>query len=165
MIRRLGAEDLVEFHGARLAHLRSSPDSVASGAGDWAAAPDEKVLAMLAPRPDGAVFGALSPGLVGIGGISRQVKENLRHKATLWGLYVTPDRRREGTGQRLGRALIAYARDELGLTALRAMINAGDPAPIALFQSLGFTVYGTEPRALLVDGIYHDQVYLYLPLT
>jgi RimJ/RimL family protein N-acetyltransferase len=155
---------VVAFRATRLAHLRSSPESVASGASDWAAAPDEKVLAMLAPRPDGAVFGAFSPDLVGIGGISRQVKESVRHKATLWGMYVDPGRRREGLGRQLGRALIAYARDELGLTALRAMINAGDPAPLGLFQSLGFTIYGTEPRALLVDGVYHDQVYLYLPL-
>jgi L-amino acid N-acyltransferase YncA len=79
-------------------------------------------------------------------------------------MYVAPEQRRKGTGRQLGEAMIAHARTRPGVVALRAVVNADDPAALGLFGKLGFTAFGTEPRARLVDGVYHDQVYLYLSL-
>jgi GNAT superfamily N-acetyltransferase len=47
-------------------------------------------------------FGAfIDTKLVGIAGLRREVLEPVRHKAMLWGVFVSPDWRREGLARRL----------------------------------------------------------------
>ncbi len=49
--------------------------------------------------------------------------------------------------------------EELLLTA-----GADNPAAVRLYARAGFRRYGAEPRALNVDGCFHGEVLMRLPL-
>jgi ribosomal protein S18 acetylase RimI-like enzyme len=116
------------------------------------------------PPPPGGGFGAFDGDrLVGIGSLSVVPKAKLRHKGHVAAVYVDPAYRRGGTARALMEALIEAARDS-GLDGLRLMVTVGNEAAVALYRSLGFTVYGTEERGLQVDGVYFDDLLMALEL-
>ena len=116
------------------------------------------------PPPPGGGFGAFDNNrLVGVGSLSVVPKEKLRHKGHVAGVYVDPAYRRGGTARALMTVLITAARDS-GLDGLRLMVTVGNDAALALYQSLGFRVYGTEPRGLRIDGVYFDDLLMALKL-
>jgi ribosomal protein S18 acetylase RimI-like enzyme len=76
--------------------------------------------------------------------------------------------RAEAQGAGIGRALleacIAQARAADGLVMLTLTVTAGNAAAVHLYERAGFVRYGSLPRAILVDGVYHakDQMTLSL---
>ncbi len=165
MIRPLYPEDIQEFRALRGEALTGNPGEFGTGGAEWWAAPIEKVGALLAtpPGPDGALLGAFDSALVGMAGLQRDTKAHVRHKASVWGLYVEPGSRRRGLGRALVQELIAHAR-ATGVETLRAVSTSGNTPALGLFMSLGFEQFGLEPRSRKVDDIYLDQVYLRLDL-
>lgn len=85
------------------------------------------------------------------------------HKAMIWGMYVQPRRRRAGLGRALLNAAIEQARtwsvDQLQLTV-------AEPATAAkhLYETAGFRIWGTEPRALQWNGQFVAEHHLALDL-
>lgn len=91
---------------------------------------------------------------------SREPRPSTRHKATLWGLYVDPNHRRQGVGKELLTELLRHAESMPGLEQIRLVVTADNAAAIALFERFGFRAYGMEERARLVNGTYYDQIYV-----
>ena len=95
--------------------------------------------------------------LVGIVGVRRFAPKKQRHKAMLWGVYVTPEARGAGLARRLVGEAIARARELPGLEQLHLSARAGSGARL-LYASLGFETYGLERHAAkLADGSYVDE--------
>jgi ribosomal protein S18 acetylase RimI-like enzyme len=88
----------------------------------------------------------------------------LRHKGFVWGVFVAPSHRGRGLARRLLEAVIALARNAEGIRQLNLTAYAANQAAVALYESLGFTVYGREPAAICVDGMLHDDVHMSLRL-
>lgn len=109
-------------------------------------------------------FGAFDPDLVGVVGVFRERHAKAAHKAHVWGMYVTPRARRCGVGRRLMEAAIAHARTLPGATQVTLSVSDATPAARALYESLGFRVWGTEPRALVVDGRAAEEHHMVLML-
>jgi RimJ/RimL family protein N-acetyltransferase len=162
-IRFLDIHDHTAFRGLRLASLEAHPSAFATDDEDWRDAPPEKIEAMLdAGGPTGnlPILGAFSPQLVGMIGLRRETRPSVRHKASLWGMYVDPHHRRAGVATDLVRALLAHARSLPDLEQVRLVVESDNEAAISLFGRLGFEAYGVERRARLVTGTYYDQVYM-----
>lgn len=156
-IRRLLPADAEAYRALRLSALAESPESFGSDVATESAAPIGNAAAVL---ESGYVAGAfLNDRLVGIAGFRRLEREKTRHRGDIWGVYVAPRARRTGVGRRLMEHLIAYARTQVSQVHLSA--TADRPA-VALYESLGFTRYGTEPRALFVNGRYLDEYLMVL---
>ncbi|MGH8723195.1 MAG: GNAT family N-acetyltransferase, partial [Burkholderiales bacterium] len=100
--------------------------------------------------------------LCGLAGFEIPPARNKRHKGTLFGVYVCPDRRRAGLGSALVGAVIEHARGQIDQLHAAVVVTA-DPAR-ALYRKLGFQPYGLEPRALRVGQQYFDQELLALAL-
>ena len=100
--------------------------------------------------------------MCGIAGLEIPPARHKRHKGTLFGVYVRPDRRRAGLGEALVGAVIAHARGRVEQLHAAVVVTAA-PAR-ALYRKLGFQPYGLEPRALKVGDQYFDQELLVLPL-
>ena len=49
-----------------------------------------------------------------------------------------------------------------GVQQLTLSVTAGNAPALALYQSMGFIVFGQAPRSLLVDGAFHDDIYMVL---
>jgi ribosomal protein S18 acetylase RimI-like enzyme len=115
-----------------------------------------------------AIFGAcVTDGdgerLVGMAGVRLDGKGKTAHKAHVWGVYVTAERRRAGLARALVLACIARAR-ELGASTVRLSVSSTAPAARALYEALGFAAWGVEPDALRVHGESADEVHMALAL-
>ncbi|WP_053005791.1 GNAT family N-acetyltransferase [Kiloniella spongiae] len=113
---------------------------------------------------DSYVFGVYGNTgiLAGIAGLRISKKEKLRHKGTLWGMYIKSEARGNGLAKQLASLIIETAKEtteELLLTVVASNIPA-----VNLYKALGFIEYGIEPRALKVQGTYYDELLMLLRL-
>lgn len=128
---------------------------------------DEAALARrITPSDDGFVIGVFDgDALVGTAGVRREDGRKSRHKAFVWGVYVTPRARGRGLGRRAMERAIERARTLSGVERLNLTVTHDDSAARRLYLALGFTVYGTERAALkLDDGTTIDEDLMALAL-
>lgn len=156
LIRRLLASDALVFQAMRLAALRDSPSAFSSSYEEECDAALATIEANLAARSlFGAFDGAELAGMVGVG---RDKGPKLQHKGYIAAMYVAGEHRGKGAGRRLLDHALAFAEAMDGLRQLTLVVTAGNAPAIALYESVGFIVYGTEPGALFADGVFHDNV-------
>lgn len=77
------------------------------------------------------------------------------HRGVIWGMYVSPEHRRQGIGRKLIGSVIDHARgrvEQIHLYVVTTNIAAYD-----LYRSMGFVAYGVEPRALRYAGRDYDE--------
>ena len=165
-IRALTSSDHDDYHRVRLAGLEECPWAFATGAEEWRSAGREVIdghLRSSESGPDAPILGALSTadGLVGLLGMRRDPRPSVRHKASLWGLYVLPPWRRQGVARVMLSEMITVAGTVDGLRQLRATVPVTGGA-LAVFEQAGFARFGIEVDAKQVDGRFYDQAYVWL---
>jgi RimJ/RimL family protein N-acetyltransferase len=117
--------------------------------------------------PDGLsqAFGAFAQdGLVGTVALEYSAKPKTRHSVLVLGMYVRPAARGRGVGAGLMRAAIAAASARHGVRALRLTVTEGNAPAIRLYESVGFSAWGTEPRAIRTPGGFKGKVHMVLLL-
>ena len=77
------------------------------------------------------------------------------HRGNIWGVYVQPAARGRGVSRALLTEILSHARTQVKQVHLSVVTD--NVAALALYERLGFTTYGTEPRSLFVDGRYLDE--------
>lgn len=151
MIRRLTPEDAADLLNMRREALEREPLAFGSS-------PDEDFVQSLGQAsnllddPHRAVFGAFATDLVGMVGVRRQTRRKERHKADIWGMYVREELRGRGFGHLLMEAAITFAREQEGLRLLQLTVTNKAATAAALYEKLGFVVWGIEEAGLHVDG-------------
>jgi len=50
------------------------------------------------------------------------------------------------------------------VTQLNLGVSETTPGARALYEAVGFVVWGTEPRAMRVEGRYYDEIFMALAL-
>ncbi|SAK48012.1 N-acetyltransferase GCN5 [Caballeronia temeraria] len=158
-IRRLTPADAQAFRDVRLEGLQRHPASFGASYDDEHTRPLEWFGARIA---DHAVFGGFSRDgmLAGVAGLLVPPGAKLRHKGILWGMYVRENARGTGLAAALVESVLAHARgivDEIKLE-----VAPDNLAAIQLYRAAGFVEYAREPRALKIDGVYHDSVLMTL---
>lgn len=157
-VRRLLPEDAGAFQALRLRALLECPSAFSASHAEEVDTSLEIIAQRLAPKPEGAVFGGfIGPDLAGIIGIEREAQTKLAHKAYIWGMYVAQAHRRSGAGRELMLAALQYASADLGVLSVNLGVNTTNTAAIRLYESVGFSVYGTERGFLRIDGVLHDE--------
>ncbi len=151
-VRRLVERDAAEYLALRREALEREPYAFGSSPGHDRFQSVELVQQMLAD-PGQAVIGAFAPNLIGAVGVRRLDRPKLRHKAELWGMYVREEYRRAGFGRRLVEEAIRFAREQDGVRQLHLAVTDSALAAAALYEKLGFVVWGLEPAGLRVDGV------------
>jgi RimJ/RimL family protein N-acetyltransferase len=164
-IRVLGPADAAAFQALRLRSLAADPVAFASSYEEERDTPLAIVAERLLELPDRAIMGAFDRDrLVGLAAWHREEMRKLRHKGFVWGVFVAETHRGHGLARGLLQAVIAHARRADGIRQLNLTAYAANRAAIALYESLGFVVYGREPAAICVDGMLHDDVHMSLRL-
>ena len=153
-IRLLTCADDVAYRDIRLEGLRRHPEAFASTFEDERGIPLERFSEWIAQS---RIFGALLlQRLVGVVGLRAHAEVKLRHKAMIWGMYVRPEVRQHGIGERLIDAAVANMPDHV--EQLQLAVVTENKAARRLYAKAGFIEYGHQINALKHGGRYHDDI-------
>jgi len=166
-VRRLGPRHAVEMLALRREALASHPWAFAASPDDDRIRSIDSARAALEDTADSAVLGAFDARdrLVGLAGVVRHAGAKRRHKALIWGLYVTTSARRRGAGAALVRALVDQARSWPGVSRVELSVAESAASARRIYEAAGFRSWGTEPRALQWQGRFEDEIHMSLDLA
>ena len=113
-------------------------------------------------EPGYAIVGAFDAGgkLVGSSGLFTNRQRKRAHRVYIWGVYVTPAARRQGVARAIMLAALDIARSWPGVTSAGLSVSVRSTGARALYESLGFVAWGTEPECLSLDGTLIDEVHM-----
>lgn len=164
IISSLNRENCAAYKALRLKAIANTPFALWPTYEEEAALTQAQVRERIEPGPNQIVFGAFTGGrLVGIAGLKRQTLEQISHRATVWGVAVDPEYRKQGIAKRLLQRLIKHASDQ-GILQIQLAVAVENPAAQALYRSLGFKSFGVEPRAMRVGDRFYDEEHMVLRL-
>jgi RimJ/RimL family protein N-acetyltransferase len=163
VIRALGAPDAEAFRELRLTALATSPEAFGSSYEEEAPLSLERFRARIACAGPNVVFGALAERrLVGVAGFLASKENKRRHWGVLWGVFLRPEWRGRGLGELLVGRVVEHATEHV-LILQTSVVTVNHKAR-RTYARLGFVPYGTERRALLIDGRFYDEELLALEL-
>lgn len=102
--------------------------------------------------------------LVGVVGVAFEKRDKLRHKASLFGMYVAPRARQQGQGVALVQAALTCARARPGIRLMQLTVTQGNDVAQALYARFGFIVFGLEPLAVAVGDGFVNKTHMWCPL-
>lgn len=169
-VRPLTTDDWDACWALRLRALADHPDAFGSDIDETLAAGEQAARERFAPNhnyPRDRIFGAFADEgtLVGVAGLVGDDRRKTRHRMFIWGVYVVPEARGTGTGRALIEACIEHARTVNGVLQIHLTVASHNHRAVRLYERLGFTRYGREPRALVLrDGTEVDEDLMVLML-
>ena len=111
----------------------------------------------------GTWFGGKIEGtLVGMASYWREASRKTKHTARVGSMYVRDVARGSGLASELLEAVLTEAAKHVEQATLS--VEASNARAIRLYERHGFVVIGRFPRNLLIDGIYYDELEMYLAL-
>lgn len=164
-IRQLVEADAPAFLALRVAGILENPSYFGSPAAEEEAAGVPLFESRIRGSQEAdAVFGAFrGDALVAIAGFFRPASGTMKHRATLWGVYVAPEERGGDTAERLIRRVIDHAREHVDV--LTGHVTVGNARARRFYVRLGFGFSGVEHKNLKVDGRHYDQEILVMDFT
>ena len=160
-VRPFRPDEATALAAIRLQALGNSPPAFAERLDVAEAMDGEDFSEALAA---GSVWGVFADNdCVGMAGLDRFVGANVEHKATVWGVYLSPLVRGQGAGEALFGAIIAHARG-VGVTVLELGVGDFNTAAQRLYARMGFEPFGLERRAVKLRERYIDEVLMALHL-
>lgn len=165
-IRALGDADLQAYKALRDHALAHHEEAFTSDAATEALRTAQSYRERLGAGPQGNfTLGAWrGDQLVGAISCDRDPRSKLRHIGHIVGTMVHSDQQGRGVGRALLEALIARAAADDELHQLTLSVTASNLAAVRLYESAGFTRYGTLPRATRVAGRFLDKDLMLLNL-
>jgi ribosomal protein S18 acetylase RimI-like enzyme len=154
LVRQLLPEDAEALRILRLEALELHPEAFGSSHAEEST---RSADAFAAWTTGGYIAGGFVDGrLDAMAGLSIPRTTKQMHKGTLWGVYVRESRRGSGLAEAVMDAVLDHAGTRVEQVHLS--VAATNDRAINLYRRLGFEPYGTERRALLVNGIYIDEL-------
>ena len=153
-VRRLTRDDVDAYRAIRLEALTVSPESYGTAPDSFARRSRDSLQQQMDQM---AFFGAIDAGaeLAGIVAYGRDTGEREAHRGWLMQVYVRPQLRGTGAALAMIGAAVEHARTEV--IQLHLMVGSHNQPAIRLYEKAGFTIYGTDPRCLYVNGRYIDE--------
>ncbi|RCH55552.1 N-acetyltransferase [Mucilaginibacter hurinus] len=111
--------------------------------------------------PDSFTLGAYTEEqLAGVVSFERDgaTREKLRHKGTLFRMYVSPEHRGKGIAKKLITEVLSRARALGDIEQVNLTVIATNPNAIKLYEQFGFTIYSREENACKWDGKYLTEL-------
>lgn len=164
-VRAIRPDELDQWWELRLQGLREHPDafgadydaSVERGPGHLEASTHEGGI--------GRIFGAVTPDgrIVSQAGVYHEGGKR-SHIAVFWGVHTHPDWRGKGLSRALIRLAIEHCRSFPEIRQVHISVNANNTAALAVYTGAGFIPWGREPRALMTESGFHDEIHMAMML-
>lgn len=168
IIRDIQLTEAESFWTLRLEALLNHPTAFGSSYEEAKETPMEVVRERMISNENQFVLGAYSGEsnrLVGMVGFKRETSVKMRHKAFIWGMYVTLEYRQLGVGRLLMEELLTRASAMNGLEIVMLTVVTSNVSASRLYRSLGFETNGVERCALQVNGVCIDEEHMAKRLT
>jgi RimJ/RimL family protein N-acetyltransferase len=161
-IRLLKPLDAENYRNFRLEALRNNPESFGSSYEEEKENPIETYKGRF-QSDESFTFGAFeNEKLIGVATLVKENKLKLKHKANIFAVYVSPEKRGIGIGKCLMVKAIKKAKDLEGLEQIYLTVVTTNESAKKLYYSLGFEIFGREKRALKLDNTYFDEEHMVL---
>lgn len=160
LIRKLTKDDVEAYQQLRLQALQQNPEVFGSTYEREVKFSTEHILKHLEPiENEQFIIGAFdaTQKLLGIVSFKREQSPKMRHKGTVYGMYVTPEIRNQSIGLQLLMHFIRECEIIDGLEQLNLSVVSTNKSAIALYEKVGFVHYGHEKRALKYLNTYYDE--------
>lgn len=165
VIRQSNMADAFNFRNLRLNALQDSPTAFSMDyqkASNYPLKYWEETLTM--DDQESAIFFAEHEDqLIGMTGIARGRSPKTKHAADIWGVYISPEWRGLHIAEELIKSCTAWAKMR-EIVILRLAVVATNKPAIRCYERCGFTMYGTEPRSLFLQGKYYDEYLMSLTI-
>jgi len=163
-IRQLTEADVEIYRALRLYCLREAPHAFTNSYEEFSQRTLDSITQQLRGQENFMLGDVEDEQLVGMVGFYRETALKLRHKGNIVSMYVRPEYRSRGIARALLVEAIARARRLPDLKQLLLGVVVTQTAAKHLYESLGFTVYGREPRAVKIGDEYFDEEFMQLKL-
>lgn len=166
-IRPLSLDDWEAYKRVRLEGFQESSHAFCQSFDDEQSLPAEYFQSCIGGDPEHITLGAFDgPKLLGIITLKRDQRSKARHKGFIQTMYVAPDARKRGVGERMVAEAVALARAMPGLEQLHLwVLNPETSGARRLYLKAGFVAQGPVVRDdLVIDGKYIDAEYMVLRL-
>ena len=163
-IRRLVPIEALQYRALMLEAYESHPDAFTSSVSERAVLPLTWWESRLAAghEPPEMVFGAFQDSeFAGAAGLSFESRQKIRHKGTLFGMYVPPRFRGLGLGRQLVVAALECARSRTGIKIVQLTVSQGNTSAETLYRRCGFVEFGVEPFAVAVASGYVSKLHMW----
>ena len=162
----LQASDAARYRELMLHAYEHAADAFTSTAQERALEPESWWLRRIAdPSGLSVAFGAFEgDSLAGTVALEFSSKSKTRHKALLIGMVVLAPHRGKGRARALLQAAIDHCRARGGIRVVQLTVTQGNAPAVALYQRMGFVLFGTEPLAILTPEGFKAKAHMYLDL-
>ncbi|MCC6907905.1 MAG: N-acetyltransferase [Phycisphaerales bacterium] len=167
VIRLLTPDDAPAYAALRREMLVESSWAFLRCIDDDFAVVESAIAAKLAENENdiaGAFDDRPAPCLLASAGVVRLEPRKTRHRALIWGVYVSPAARGRGLGRAVMNLAINTARTWPGVECIWLSVSERTPAARALYESLGFVTWGTEPDAIRIGSESAAEHHMHLRL-
>ena len=166
MIRAIRESDIEAAVELRREALRDTPLAFAASPETDFGSDPASVRARIGEAPDSVILGAFDgERLVGIASVFREKSPKSKHRANLFGMYVTPSHRRRGFASQLVAAAVRHAESLPGVAWLQLSVSSSAPGARRIYEEAGFTAWGHQPDTLRHEGESASELHLALELS
>lgn len=157
MIRLLKSDDASSYKALRLEALKNHPEAFASSFEEEKEFSLEVFESRLSAE-NVYTFGAFDGSeLFGVVTLVPEEKKKLKHRANIFAMYVSPEKRGLSFGKRLVEAAISKANSLVGIKQIYLTVTSSNESAKKLYTSVGFTTYGQDKNALKIANQYFDD--------
>ena len=163
-VQSLFDEPVPRYKALRLRALQLHPEAFLENPKAFEMKSIETITSMMQASRDKGGFTLIAMNgngeLVGTASLAVGDSEKLAHRGLIWGVYVAPEARGNGVARQLMEEIISRARQNPQFKAVQLGVVCSNTKALKLYESLGFSVYGTDVEALNVNGSYLDEYLL-----
>ncbi len=154
-IRQLSGSDAWIYRDLRLEALKQEPRAFTAAYEDEASCGLDAYARRVT---DNVVLGGfLTDGrLAGMAGLVVPDGAKLRHRGTLWGVYVRPEARGLGMAKALVAGVVARARTVVEVITLG--VGAYNAPALKVYESQGFIEYARDSGLIKIGDDYVDEI-------
>ena len=166
IIRKLTIQDVESFISFRAEGLKNTPEAFGESLKEFNQKSLESIKSTFPNSNTNFLVGMFDEQkLVGVVGFFQNRSEKMKHKAGIWGMFVTPSYRKQGIARKLMEFAIEKGKEIVEVKQISLGVVSTNIAAKELYKSLGFVSYGTEPRAICVDGTYYDEDHMVMMIS